>query len=68
MNTDVGYVNLTKHTFEEADAMAYLLRSRLDFLYNLGCLYDIKDEHMSRLCQMAHVPFSELMNHKGEHA
>ena len=65
-NVNCGFVSLNR-TFEEADAMAYLMRSRLDFLYNLGCQYNIDQENMARLCQIAHVPLSELMNHTGEH-
>ena len=65
-NDNCGFVALSK--FEEADALAYLMRSRLDFLYNLGCQYGIKNDDMARLCQIAHVPVSELANHTGEHA
>jgi hypothetical protein len=36
----------------------------LDFLYALGCEYDVSDENMKVLCTLLGVDFQTLQNHK----
>lgn len=35
----------------------------LDFLYHIGCQYDLSDEDMSKLCFLCGVSFEQLQQH-----
>lgn len=52
---DSGYVCGVDMTVQDA----------LDFLYVLGCQYDIAEQHMRILCKQFGVSYQDLLNYNG---
>jgi len=64
----VSYINGEPLHYDAAESDAEQAASHqmaLDVLYRVGCQYNVKDDDMVTLCQLANVNFNELQSYSG---
>lgn len=52
--------------FESQHEVTAYQQQAMDLLYTLGCQYDISEKHMRELCELALVPYDDLLKYSGK--